>query len=161
MNEVGSNGQTVQGIGYAQFMAFSAAYSAFNGTLGSVIGLIGQFFGIQPQLENLRPILKEVPESVSDKADAPVLSGVMEVNHLTFAYEGSDHDVLKDISFKVAAGENVAIVGKSGCGKSTLVRLLLGFETPKSGSIYFDGFDLAEMSLPSVRSQMGVVLQSR
>ena len=160
MNEVGPNGQTVQGIGYAQFMAFSAAYSSFNGVLGGVVGLIGQFFGIQPHLENLKPILEEEPEAISDKADATVLSGVMEVSHLTFAYEGSDHDVLRDVSFKIAAGENVAIVGKSGCGKSTLVRLLLGFETPKSGSIYYDGQDLSELSLPSVRTQMGVVLQN-
>ena len=149
-----------QGIGYAQFIAFNAAYSSFNGTLGSVIGFIGTFFGIQPQLENLRPILNEVPESVSDKTDASVLTGVMEVSHLTFAYEGSEHEVLKDVSFKISAGENVAIVGKSGCGKSTLVRLLLGFEQPKSGSIYYDGQDLAELSLPSVRTQLGVVLQN-
>lgn len=160
MNEVGANGQATQGIGYAQFIAFNAAYSSFNGTLGSVIGLIGQYFGIQPQIENLRPILNEVPESVSDKIDAEVLSGVIEVNHLTFAYEGSDHNVLKDVSFKISAGENVAIVGKSGCGKSTLVRLLLGFEKPKSGSIYYDGQDLAELNLPSVRTQLGVVLQN-
>ena len=149
-----------QGIGYAQFIAFNAAYSSFNGTLGGVIGFIGTFFGIQPQIENLRPILNEEPESVGDKADAEVLSGVMEVNHLTFAYEGSEENVIKDVSFKIAAGENVAIVGKSGCGKSTLVRLLLGFETPKSGSIYYDGQDLAELSLPSVRTQLGVVLQN-
>ena len=107
---------------------------------------------IQPQLENLRPILKEVPENITDKADASVLTGVMEVSHLTFAYEGSEHDVLKDVSFKIAAGENVAIVGKSGCGKSTLVRLLLGFEQPKSGAIYYDGQDLAELSLQSLAS---------
>ena len=160
MNEVDANGQTVQGIGYAQFIAFSAAYSSFNGTLGTVIGLIGQYFGIQPQIENLRPILNEVPESISDKTDAEVLSGVIEVNHLTFAYEGSEHNVLKDVSFKISAGENVAIVGKSGCGKSTLVRLLLGFETPKSGAIYYDGQDLSELNLPSVRTQLGVVLQN-
>ena len=160
MNEVNSAGQTVQGIGYAQFIAFNAAYTSFNGTLGTVIGLIGHFFGIQPQLENLRPILKEVPENLSEKADAEVLSGVIEVNHLTFAYEGSEREVLKDVSFKISAGENVAIVGKSGCGKSTLVRLLLGFETPKNGAIYYDGQDLSELSLPSVRSQLGVVLQN-
>lgn len=149
-----------QGIGYAQFIAFNAAYTSFNGTLGNVIGFIGSFFGIQPQIENLRPILNEVPEFVSEKADAEVLSGVLEVSHLTFSYENSEEEVLKDVSFKIAAGENVAIVGKSGCGKSTLVRLLLGFETPKSGAIYYDDQDLAELSLPSVRTQMGVVLQN-
>ena len=159
MNEVGPNGQQIQGITYAQFIAFQGAFSSFNATLNGIIPLVGQYFAIQPHIENLRPILKEIPESVGEKADSGILSGAIEVSDLTFGYtEG--RDVLHDINFKIAAGENVAIVGRSGCGKSTLVRLLLGFETPKKGSIYFDGQDLAELNLPSVRTQMGVVLQN-
>ena len=159
MNEVGPNGQMVQGITYAQFIAFQGAFSSFNGTINGIIPLVGQYFAIQPQIENLRPIIKEVPESVGDKADAGILSGAIEVSNLTFGYtEG--RDVLHDINFKISAGENVAIVGRSGCGKSTLIRLLLGFEIPKRGSIYFDGQDLSELNLPSVRTQMGVVLQN-
>ena len=173
MNEVGPDGKTVKtGIGYAQFIAFNAAYSSFNGVMGGVIGLVSQYFAIQPQLENLRPILEAVPENTDERQDAGKLSGAIEVNHLSFAYthvtpdqkggviETEGTDVLKDVSFSIAAGENVAIVGKSGSGKSTLVRLLLGFETPKRGSIAFDGQDLSELALPSVRSQMGVVLQN-
>ena len=159
MNEVGASGQTIQGIGYAQFIAFQGAFSSFNATLNGIIPLVGQYFAIQPHIENLRPILKEVPESISEKADASILSGAIELNNVTFGYvEG--RDVLHDVSFKISAGENVAIVGKSGCGKSTLVRLLLGFETPRRGSIYFDGQDLTDLNLPSVRTQMGVVLQN-
>lgn len=159
MNDVGANGQTIQGITYPQFIAFQGAFTSFNATLNGIIPLIGQYFAIQPQIENLRPILKEVPESVGDKADAGSLSGAIEVSNLTFGYvEG--RDILHDVSFKISAGENVAIVGRSGCGKSTLVRLLLGFETPRKGSIYFDGQDLSELNLPSVRTQMGVVLQN-
>ena len=173
MNEVSPDGKTVKtGIGYAQFIAFNAAYSSFNGVMGGVIGLISQYFAIQPQLENLRPILEAVPETTEDKQEAEPLSGAIEVSHLFFAYdamlpdgkggvtETKGEDVLKDVSFSIASGENVAIVGKSGSGKSTLVRLLLGFETPRRGSIFFDGQDLAELALPSVRSQMGVVLQN-
>ena len=173
MNEVSPDGKTVNtGIGYAQFIAFNAAYSSFNGVMGGAIGLISQYFAIQPQLENLRPILEAVPETTEDKQDAGQLTGAIEVSRLSFAYscmvpdgkggtvETEGEEVLKDVSFSIAAGENVAIVGKSGSGKSTLVRLLLGFETPKRGSILFDGQDLAELALPSVRSQMGVVLQN-
>ncbi len=148
-----------QGIGYAQFMAFSAAYSSFNATLGSIMGFISTFFGIQPQLENLRPIIQEVPESAGEKNDAETLTGAMEVSHLSFAYEDGA-EVLHDVSFRVRAGETVAIVGKSGCGKSTLVRCLLGFETPTKGFVSYDGQNLADLSLPSVRTQMGVVLQN-
>ena len=154
------NGQIQQGITYAQFLAFSAAYSSFNATLNSLIPLVGEFFTIQPHIENFRPILDEEPETTEDKAEAGVLSGAVTVSNLTFSYGEKSPDVLKGLSFDIKAGENLAIVGKSGCGKSTLVRLLLGFEKPKSGSISFDGHDLAELSLPSVRSQMGVVLQN-
>lgn len=159
MQEVNANGQTVQGIGYAQFIAFQAAFTAFNGTLNGIIPLVGQYFSIQPHIENFRPILQELPESVGDKPDAGILSGAIEVKDLSFGYvEGKE--ILHDINFKISAGENVAIVGKSGCGKSTLVRLLLGFETPKKGSINYDGQDLAELNMPSVRTQLGVVLQN-
>ena len=153
-------GQTQPGITYAQFLAFSAAYSSFNATLNSLIPLIGQFFTIQPHIENLKPILDEEPETTEEKTDAGVLSGAITINNLSFSYGEKLPDVLKNISFEIKAGENVAIVGKSGCGKSTLVRLLLGFEKPKSGNIFFDGQDLQYLSLPSVRSQMGVVLQN-
>ena len=173
MQEVGPDGKTVQqGIGYAQFIAFNAAYSGFNGVMGGVIGLVSQYFGIQPQLENLRPILQEIPETGGEKKDIGKLTGALSVQHLSFAYtlnvpdekgemkEVEGKEVLHDVSFELEAGENVAIVGKSGSGKSTLVRLLLGFETPKSGAIVFDGQDLSHVNLPSVRSQMGVVLQN-
>lgn len=153
------------GITYAQFLAFNAAYSSFNGVMGNCLGFIGQYFAIQPQIENLKPLLEETPESSGDRQDAGKLTGQLAVSHLSFAYPDPKTgepgpEVLHDVSFSVRAGENVAIVGRSGCGKSTLVRLLLGFEDPKGGSITFDGQDLADLSLPSVRSQMGVVLQN-
>lgn len=164
MQETVNDGNGVKvvqsGIGYAQFLAFEAAFSSFNATLNAVIPLVGTFFTIQPHIENLRPILEEVPENTEDKQEAEPLSGAIEVSHLTFAYGEGKKDVISDVSFQVTAGENVAIVGHSGCGKSTLVRLLLGFEQPKSGAVYYDGQSLAELSPPSVRSQMGVVLQN-
>lgn len=147
-------------VGYAQYIAFQAAFTGFNVTVNMFIPLIGQVYSMKPQLANLRPILDAEPEVAEDKIDADVLSGTIEINHVTFSYSDDLPDVLHDVSFKIEAGENVAIVGKSGCGKSTLLRLILGFETPKSGGVYFDGQDLTELSLPSVRSQMGVVLQN-
>ena len=91
MNEVGPNGQQIQGITYAQFIAFQGAFSSFNATLNGIIPLVGQYFAIQPHIENLRPIMNEIPESVGDKADSGVLSGTIEVNNLTFGYaQGRD-----------------------------------------------------------------------
>lgn len=144
----------------AKFIAFQSAYTAFNTSLAAVIPIIEEMSVIFPILENLKPVLETTPESGEEKIEADVLSGTLEVKNLTFSYREDTPNVLNDVSFRIAAGEHVAIVGKSGCGKSTLIRLLLGFEAPKSGAVYYDGQDLAELSLPSVRSQLGVVLQN-
>jgi ABC-type bacteriocin/lantibiotic exporter with double-glycine peptidase domain len=68
--------------------------------------------------------------------------------------------VLRDVSFAVEPGEFVAIVGPTGSGKSSILRLLLGFEAPASGSVLFDGQDLAQLRAAAVRRQCGVVLQN-
>lgn len=154
------NGVSVQTMGYAQFMGFNAAYGSFNGTMIAMVGLATGLFSLKPHIENLKPILEAEPEITEDKVDAEVLAGSIEVSHVSFAYKADGPEVLRDISFRIRAGETVAIVGRSGCGKSTLIRLLLGFETPKSGAVYFDGQDMAELNVSSVRSQMGVVLQN-
>ena len=67
--------------------------------------------------------------------------------------------VVDDLSLKIRPGQYVALVGASGCGKSTLLRLLLGFETPGKGAIYYDDRDIAGMDLKSLRSRIGVVMQ--
>ena len=144
----------------ATFIAFQAAYTAFNASLNAVMPVMEQLSAIRPLLENLQPILDAEPEVAEEKMESDLLSGAFEVKRLSFSYGEGLPEVLHDVSFRVAAGEHVAIVGRSGCGKSTLVRLLLGFESPTSGAIYYDGQDLADLDLPSVRTQMGVVLQN-
>lgn len=141
-------------------LAFQAAFTGFNLTFRQVLPLINRFCQIRPQIDNLKPILETEPEIAEDKVDADVLTGNIEVRNLTFSYVEGGPNILNDVSFQIEAGENVAIVGGSGCGKSTLLRLLLGFEKPKSGAVYYDGQDLSELSVSSVRSQMGVVLQN-
>ena len=147
------------GLTSATFIAFQSAYSAFNVALIGIFPAIQEFVAIRPLLENLQPILDAEPESSPDKPEADLLSGAIEVEGLTFSYGENLPNVLKDVSFRIKAGESVALVGSSGCGKTTLMRLLLGFEQPKSGAIYYDGYDLSEISAASVRAQMGVVLQ--
>jgi ABC-type bacteriocin/lantibiotic exporter with double-glycine peptidase domain len=68
--------------------------------------------------------------------------------------------VLSDISLKIRPGQYVALVGQTGCGKSTLMRLLLGFETPQRGAIYYDGQDIARLDLRSLRQNIGSVMQN-
>ena len=160
ITEAMTSGKTEDVMTFASFLAFQAAYTAFNTSMVMTIPAIEQLLIIRPIFKNLKPILEAEPETAEDKMEADVLSGNLEVRHLTFNYGEGLPNVLNDLSFKIAAGESVAIVGRSGCGKSTLIRLLLGFETPKSGAIYYDDQDLSELSLPSVRMQLGVVLQS-
>ena len=84
----------------------------------------------------------------------------MSVKDLVFRYGANGPAVLQGISFDVSPGEHVAIVGGSGCGKTTLMRVLLGLESPESGTITVDGRDLASLDQSSVRRQVGCVLQS-
>ncbi len=67
--------------------------------------------------------------------------------------------VLDDLSLRIRPGQYVAVVGRTGCGKSTLMRLLLGFEKPQKGAVYYDGKDLATIDVKSLRKNIGVVTQ--
>ncbi len=78
---------------------------------------------------------------------------------MSFSYSPETPNVLEHLSLSIKKGEYVAIVGKTGCGKSTLFRLLLGFETPNSGRIYYDGKALDNLDLQSVRQNIGSVTQ--
>jgi ATP-binding cassette subfamily C protein len=147
-------------LSVADFMGFQAAFAGFNATLVSLVPYVAKVFTVAPYIENIKPILETEPEVTDDKADAPALSGDIELRNACFSYAPDSPMVLKGISLRVKPGESVAFVGESGCGKSTLLRLLLGFETPVQGAVYFDGQDLSSLNVSSVRSQMGVVLQN-
>jgi ATP-binding cassette subfamily C protein len=79
---------------------------------------------------------------------------------VSFRYNEDAPWILNDLSLKIQPGEFVAMVGESGCGKSTLMRLMLGFDVPQKGAIFYDSQDLASLDLREVRQQVGVVLQT-
>lgn len=87
------------------------------------------------------------------------LRGRVRLDHVTFGYSPLAEPLLEDFSLDVEPGRSIALVGPSGCGKSTLMRLLLGFERPQRGAVYYDGRDLASVDAGSVRKRIGVVLQ--
>jgi len=142
------------------FLAFSAAFAQFLTASLTVSSVLVSALNIVPIFERVRPILRAMPEVDPAKSDPGALTGEIEVSHVVFRYREDEPLVLKDISLRVEPGAFVALVGPSGCGKSTLVRLLLGFETPLSGAIYYDGQDLAGLDVEAVRRQLGVVLQN-
>ncbi len=147
-------------ISYEEYYAFFNAYGMVYGAFLGITSLATQFAGIKPILEMIEPILKETPEISEGKEYLTSVSGNIEVAHVSFRYDSAMPYVLKDLSFKINAGQYIAIVGKSGCGKSTLVRLLLGFETPEKGAIYYDGRDLANIDAKSLRQKIGTVTQN-
>ncbi|HEY3284965.1 MAG TPA: ABC transporter ATP-binding protein [Armatimonadota bacterium] len=105
-------------------------------------------------------LLDEVPE-VQDRPDAvaiPPIHGNLEFDHVTFCYD-DETPVLRDISFQVRPGECVALVGLSGAGKTTLVNLVPRFYDPTRGAIRADGLDLREVTMKSLRQQIGIVPQ--
>jgi NHLM bacteriocin system ABC transporter ATP-binding protein len=143
-----------------QFLAFLAAFGQLlRGSMElSSVGV--SVLGIIPLHERARPILEALPEVTLDRTEVGTLSGAVEFSHVTFRYFQDSPPVLHDVSFSVNPGEFLAIVGSSGSGKSTLLRILLGFEAPEVGSVYYDGQDLASLDVQSLRQQIGVVLQN-
>ncbi|GCB43558.1 NHLP bacteriocin export ABC transporter permease/ATPase subunit [Streptomyces sp. NL15-2K] len=144
----------------------AAAFLTFNTSvtmlLTAVTQLTGSFVSMVaalPLFEEIKPVLEATPEVRTASTRPGPLSGGLEARRLSFRYSDDGPLVLDDVSFEVRPGEFVAIVGPSGCGKSTLLRLLIGFDKPVSGSVLYDGQDLAALDQSAVRRQCGVVLQ--
>lgn len=147
-------------VSVAEYYAFNSAYGMVSGAFLSLSGMALTIARIKPVYEMVKPILEAVPEVSVGKKVVTRLSGSIELNNVSFRYSESMPLVVDDLSLKIRPGQYVAIVGQTGCGKSTLMRLMLGFETPQKGAVYYDGKDLAQMDLKSLRRNIGVVIQN-
>jgi len=142
------------------FLAFNSAFGTFIRGATDLSNTLTNMLQIIPQWQRAQPILETVPEVDSSKADPGQLEGRITVDRVAFRYRDDGPLTLDDVSIHAEPGEYIALVGGSGSGKSTLLRLLLGFETPESGTIYYDGQDLSGLDVEAVRRQLGVVLQN-
>ena len=148
------------GVELSDYFAFTAAYGAVMGAFSSLAGVALSVGKIKPILEMAEPFLKTEPEAADNKEIVTKLSGGIELNNIWFRYGEDSPYIVKDLSLKIRPGEYIAIVGKTGCGKSTLMRILLGFEKPEKGAVYFDGRDINDLDLCSLRRKIGSVMQS-
>jgi ATP-binding cassette subfamily B protein len=170
--------QTLMNTGLLWFGAWQVIHNqltigqlvAFNMLLGNVISPFQRLAVLWNQLqeiiisaERINDVLEAEPEE--DLQNKPrqslrQLQGRIQFEHVTFRYHPeSDHNVLENISFEIEPEQTVAVVGRSGSGKTTLSKLILGLYPPTEGRVLVDGYDVAHVSLRSLRSQIGVVDQ--
>jgi ATP-binding cassette subfamily B multidrug efflux pump len=123
--------------------------------------IITQFGQAAASAKRIYEIL-DAKSDVTDKPNAialPVVNGAVRFENVTFRYFGSGDPVLKNVSFETAPGQRIALLGATGSGKTTIINLLPRFYDPTEGRITIDGYDLRDVTLDSLRSQIGIVLQ--
>ena len=148
------------GISVADYYAFNTAYGMVSGAFMSVVSIAGTIAQFKPTIDMAKPIMEAIPEVSEGKLVIERLSGGIELNNVSFRYNENMPNVVDNLSLKIRPGQYVAIVGSTGCGKSTLMRIMLGFEKPQKGAVYYDGKDLAGIDLKSLRRKIGVVMQN-
>lgn len=148
------------GVSVADYYAFNTAYAMVSGAFMALAGIALSAAQIKPILNMVKPFFDAVPEVSGGKQVLTRLSGGIELNNVSFRYSENMPLIIDNLSLKIRPGQYVAIVGKTGCGKSTLMRLLLGFEHPQKGAVYYDGKDLERIDLRSLRRRIGVVMQN-
>ena len=144
----------------ANYMAFNSAYGMVAGAFTALTGIVSTIAEFGPMLNMMKPILETEPEIEPGKLIPDSLEGGISISHVSFRYNKNGPMILDDICLDVRPGEYVGIVGATGCGKSTLMRLMLGFEKPEQGAVYYDSHDLATLNLRGLRRKIGTVLQN-
>ncbi|NCF99994.1 MAG: ATP-binding cassette domain-containing protein [Planctomycetia bacterium] len=142
------------------FLAFNAALGIFLGGALTLSNTIVEFLDTTVLADRMQPLLDAEMETTSSSVDPGKLKGEIELSRIHFRYSPEGQKILEDVTIHAKPGELIALTGTSGCGKSTLLRLMLGFETPESGEIRFDGKNIDSVDATAVRRQLGVVLQS-
>lgn len=146
-------------ISLGAFMAFSTVFGSFVIYVQQIVQGLVNIKGVVPNVKMIKPVFQAEPEYDDAKELPGEISGRIEINNVTFSYSNDSPNVLENVSLNIKPGEYVGIVGPSGCGKSTLLKLLLGFEKPSNGKIYYDNKDIDSLDKRELRKKMGVVLQ--
>ncbi|WP_208592027.1 peptidase domain-containing ABC transporter [Gracilibacillus suaedae] len=157
------NGQ----ISLGTLLAFNALSAAFLAPISSLGQTYNDWLLINSYIQKINDVMLTKTEEDQQtkgitnilKTDPPRLQGQIELHHVSFQYDDFSDPILKDIHLKISPGEKIGIVGSSGSGKSTLAKLFLGLYTPSEGQVLYDGISLQRLNLPSLRKQIGTILQ--
>jgi ATP-binding cassette subfamily B protein len=142
-------------------LAFVTYLSGLYGPVRSLGSLANSAYAASAGAERVIQVLDERPavDDAADAVDAGRSGGRLEVQEVRFGYPDAAGTALDGISFSVAPGETVAVVGASGAGKSTLAKILVRFYDPDSGRVLLDGVDVKSLTLESLRRNVAVLLQ--
>jgi ATP-binding cassette subfamily B protein len=148
------------GVTVGVLIAFTTYITRFWSPINTIAGFYNDVLTAISYLERIFETIDE-PVEVTDAPDAvtmPAIKGDVAFDHVSFSYEDGEV-VLKEISFEVKQGQTIAIVGPTGAGKTTIVNLLSRFYNTDTGKVLIDGQDISKVTLHSLRSQMGVMMQ--
>ena len=153
-------GETWKGsLNVGNYLAFIAAFTVLMTAVVGFAQVLPLLISIIPLYQRLTPVLEACPESEDSLKSPGSLDGNVELNHVSFRYDPDYPLVLNDINIKVEPGEFIAVVGPSGAGKSSIIRLLLGFDDPESGAVFYGGKQICSINKRELRKQIGSVLQ--
>lgn len=160
-------------IGYGGYLVYKGSFDAgelmeYIGYFSSIVWPVMAIAMLIEKTSRGKASLKRISQLLDEKVtvcdrenaqDAGKFSDCIEFKNLTFNYPGEEIPALKDVSFKINAGESVGIVGKTGAGKTTLVDLMLRIYNVPDGTVFFDGKDVNGLSISSLRSNFAYVPQ--
>lgn len=144
-------------------LAFNSLYSSFSQPVDQLVGMVQKIQTVRADISRVQDINNYGADpkfsSTAVQKNTSKLEGRVELRDISFGYSTLEKPLVQGLSFRLNSGSSVAFVGPSGCGKSTLMKLLLGFESPVSGKIYYDGKDIESLDKRELRKKFGVVLQ--
>jgi ATP-binding cassette subfamily B protein len=148
------------GMSLGTMMAAVALATGFLGPLGTLVSSCLQLQLLGSYMTRITDVLDAPAEQQAEtRRPAPALTGTIDVSHVSFAYGPLAPLVVRDVSLQIRPGEHIGIAGRSGSGKSTLAHLMLGLYPPATGQVRYDGIDVEELELTSLRKQLGIVTQ--
>ena len=150
----------IDNVSIGTYVAFGSYVGMFWQPIMNLSNFYNQFVNAATGAERIFEIIDTEPKIVNaqDAAEMPPINGDVQFKDVTFGYD-DDVDVLQNVDFVVKAGETIALVGPTGAGKSTIVNLVSRFYDVKNGGVLIDGKDIRDVTLESLRTQMGIMTQ--